>query len=481
MNEDNILATPQIETPYKIDPLVLYSLKYMDALEYKNPIPIKNENDPFGELKLLYSELSLDKKQGKKAFPDTSIQNGFDKLRYKQQTNYDFTGEIASFLKEKDTATKLFLNDEELEKLVRISGHIPDSTINETGPSIREEEACQVYAAKMAAAPSVIPKEELDRIVGMLFASGYTMAFRELDETVLDPAVQLKTEKRARVKTLTDKAKGIEANTELAKLFEQEVGPHYNIRIVRPQEPYEELVTMIAGLDLCWKTGNTKRNGSIIKALQRDTDIGACIQFIGRYAESSASYTRNYIATTKGGEHILFLDTIESGNIGWSSVNEWNSARRGKELLYQLAATIYTAGVLGLEKIGLGEREMTDVAEMFGFREQTIFGDRTTQPRKLGIRVGSVGGPKTFTIDGDARANVVYRNEVEAPGLAYLIERVEAVEAFTRTNRRALKNQNKREDVTLYLDAVYGINERVYHNDQLRGEIDSVRARLVTT
>jgi len=342
-------------------------------------------------------------------------------------------------------------------------------------------EDCTRYKQAISDAPTVIPVSDLERIAGTMYAMNYSMALREMGEIVTSKSDRLTRDKRNRIEKLLETAKTLGEHPTLSPLFSQEIDSTYGIRIVQPDGAHEELRRDLGKVKLCWiseSTANDPDNVSKARWLQRDTDIGACVQLIGEDHNIPITYTRNYVVETREGERALFLDTIESGNVTWYSPEEWIKNNRGKELLYHLAATIYSAEVLGLKKIGIGEREIQDIATAFGFREESLF-DSSQSYRKLGIQPLGRSGPTTFQLYSSQTRRVINLDEIKPPSLTELEDRIARVSKFVDARAKQMKkDSNKREEVMMYLEAIEGINHRIYRNADLLVNLHSLREKI---
>jgi len=352
---------------------------------------------------------------------------------------------------------------------------------------IKAEEECARYRQAIIDAPTVIPRSDLERIAGTMYAMNYSMALKEMGEVVTSKSDRLTKDKRSRIKRLLDTARTLSEHPTLSPLFSQEIDHTYGIRIVQPSEPHDKLKSDLGKVKLCWISDPRDSEPYVVNKarwLQRDTDLGACVQLIGEidgsidHSKIPKTYTRNYVVETREGEQALFVDTIEGGNINWSSPEEWIKANRGKELLYHLAATIYSAEVLELKKIGIGEREIQDIATAFGFREESLF-DSSQSYRKLGIQPQGRSGPNTFQLDSSQTRRVINLDEITPPSLTELEGNLVKVSGFVDVRAKQMKNDpNKREEVLMYLDAIEGINHRVYRNENLLLNLRDVRDKI---
>ncbi|MBT4446921.1 hypothetical protein HOC96_06755 [archaeon] len=389
-----------------------------------------------------------------------------------------------------------FGQDADYEFIKSLPPHLSDSKIQlsnlsellkQLAPPIIAQEECEVYKQALIEAPTIIPVDDLDEIVEMMLATDYTMAYRELSPVVMSTSNQLPSYQRRRVKRLLEIGRTIGENTLLSPLFKQTVSDGYQIRVIQPGGSQDDLRSDLANVKLCWinqSNEHAARSMDQSRWLQNDTDLGACVQLIGEQVDSSSRipkvYMRNYVAETKDGERMLFLDTIEGGNIAWSDPKSWIDQGRGKELLYHLAATICMAKTMQLKKIGLGEREFQNIASTFGYREETLF-DTAQAYRKLGIQTDILKriGPYNFQMYASTSRRVINIDEIYAPSLDELQVSVDQITQFMKTAKKTIKkNVSKREEVSLYVQAMEGINQTLYQNQGIQDSLDSIKSTI---
>ena len=170
---------------------------------------------------------------------------------------------------------------------------------------IVEQEQCAKYAATLKRSPDAVPAPELSSIINQLLTAPVLLAYGELKDIALDKTRQLEENGRTRVANLVSRFQ----DTTVDQLAQTGVASsHYRMKIVKPGRPVAELQSDLQKIDMCWNFGQNSQ----YELLQRDADIGACIQFVGECLGEShrlvpRTYTRNYVARTKSGETIIFL------------------------------------------------------------------------------------------------------------------------------------------------------------------------------
>ncbi|MDP2909331.1 MAG: hypothetical protein Q8N77_06010 [Nanoarchaeota archaeon] len=354
---------------------------------------------------------------------------------------------------------------------------------------IIKPELCAQYKEKLLSLPGVIHHTELDSIVNSLFACLYTQALQEVSDVAVQKDRILDTKKRERVRSLLEKARATKEETDLKELFSQRTKDSYQIRVIKPGYPPKELGKDLATITNCWISSlrdlNSYHTMRKVEWLQKDIDLGACIFLISEESERKLlkkSYTpkvqtRSYIANTKKEETILFYDTIEGGVISWSYISDWVNNERGRELLYSLAAMIYIAKEYGIKKIGIGEREIQELAARLGFKEETLFGERDYRSRGITEKIGFVGyqhgdeGPYCYGIRESTEKRVIVLDDIKMPSENDIAGRLEDVASFLGCFKKTRKNKNKMEELGVYLECLKVINELNYHSKDISKKI----------
>jgi len=351
--------------------------------------------------------------------------------------------------------------------------------------TLRYPELCEKYKKFLLDLPDIIPQEELDLIVHILSTSFYIMALQELDPIVISSDRNLNLIKRLRVEGLLRKAQLFENNEILPSLFSQQTIEGYRVRIIKPGYSTQNLAEELATIGNCWIGKEDLTDEHLlpnllirVEWLQRDINAGACIYLIGEEPDTSLIgrikrmfspkahfspklQTRLYVALTKEAEPILFLDSIESGITCWSSIHDWVEEGRGKELLYSVAAAIYIAREYGIEKIGIGEYEVQQLATSFGFKEKVLFSSQSKTNRKIGLRGDKSGleGPYVFLLFNSKRRRVIKLDDVTLLSENEITTRLSELEAFLNSNKKIMRNILKMEEVEFYLVCLEAINE----------------------
>ncbi len=353
------------------------------------------------------------------------------------------------------------------------NGQLPSRVKNLAVPRIVDEEYCRGIAARVTELADVVSRENIEKQRAVLAAAPYTLAYRELEKIALSPSDILSTSKRGRVNALLAKGEVLSVSYNARTINEEPLPDAYEIRIVKPTWTVAELFYAITPIGTCWTTSrfsmydSSESTRQIVEGLLEDTAIGACLQLIGYQQENPKTYTRLYVAETKEQERILFLDTLEGGNVEWDSLQEWRNARRGYEPAAHLAATMTLASAIGVTKIGLGERETEQLGDIIGAREVELFTHNQAY-RKIGLQQGHGTSLYLFAIEGQTKRRVLDLKEVEPPSYATLEEQVGAIEAFVAARSKKLAEQSqKREELQLYCRAIAGINAQLYGNSAL--------------
>lgn len=342
---------------------------------------------------------------------------------------------------------------------------------------IIKPELCVEYKEKLQNLPDFIHHKSLDSIVGSLFSCCYTQALHEVGKVVVKKDRILNTDKRGRVRSLLEKAKTTNNREDLKKLFSQKTKDSYRIRIIKPGYPSEKLAKDLGAVKTCW-INETNFNDPIIMEqvewLQKDVNTGGCIILMSEESDSdtgeyvSRVQTRAYVAITKRDEPILFYDTVENGNMAYNSIHEWVYAERGRELLYSIAATIHIAEKYGVSKIGIGEREVEELAGLLGFKEEVLFEERSEEysiSRRITDKIGLVGdvkgegGPYCWGIGRSIQRKVIDLEDIKVLSQEEIKEKLDDVTGFLGSFKKTRKNKEKMEEVRMYLECLKSISE----------------------
>ena len=368
----------------------------------------------------------------------------------------------------------------------------------------------KIYAERLAKMPSAISQEELDRIVDDLLLAPYTQALNELAAVILTKAPVLTADKKTRVCSLLAKSSKI---YEKRTLYVSRYGQgKYRARVVKIDDSPEYLARDIGKIGTCQTSKDYGIQGEDIKQANwflKDSAAGGCVILFGEeevsvkhqgYVNTVPStteydpkvFTRLYVALSKSEEPVLFIDTIEPGHIGWSYVKDWTSSERGRELLYSLASAVYTAQVLGIDKVAFGEREANEFAGIIGFKEEELFCENSRScyrsdsnfpgERKIGYPTKHDGtkGPYAYKLDLDSQVRVAMPSDIARYSPEQLLETLDNIESCAAKSKLK-KNKQKADEISLYLDAIQGLNSMPGYNcDDISSKVSAIRTKYLS-
>lgn len=328
-----------------------------------------------------------------------------------------------------------------------------------------DEAYCREIAARVAALPETLSCDGIQRYRTMLSAAPYTFMYKELEQVVTSETSILDRNKLERVRRLLMKGDALSLTDEGKAIASTPAycGSNYQLTLINPRtEPILEFSRKLKSIGLCWSDDFNQE--SIAERLLEDGALGACIQLLG--IENDApfrkpkAYARLYVAETKEGERILFFDTLEGGKIDRVSLRTWKDESREAEPAMYLAAAMMIAETIGLTKIALGRKELEEIGDYIGVQEVRIF-DRSQKYRKLGLQ----NYVYTFGIDGDTKRRMLDCNEIKPPTHKELEEKLEELRTYVTSHSKRLERlPQKRQEIQLYRDAIFGINEQVYQS-----------------
>jgi hypothetical protein len=365
-----------------------------------------------------------------------------------------------------------------------------EQTVEQEKIELIKPALCEIYRQKLLSLPNIIKQNELELIALSLLTSPYVMASRELEHTVARNDQRISNDRRTRVESLI-----YNQDIDFRKTFSQEkIEEGYRIRIIKPGYSAIKLARDLATVGNCWisrldlRCGFKKNTLEKVNWMQRDIDSGGCIMLISEKVDKTRPshkiynpvvQTRLYIATTKKSEVIIFIDTVENGNIGCDSINNWSRQGRRKEFIYAVAAAIYVARKYGISKIAAGEIEVNELACLLGFKRYDLFSDKSSNKRNIGIMGNDdvlSRGPYVHTLDGDTRRRVISVNDVMMLSKKELSSKLDSVEDFIEQHPKVIRDKTKLQEVIFYLDCIESINKLSrYKSELINRRIEQMR------
>ena len=101
--------------------------------------------------------------------------------------------------------------------------------------------------------------------------------------------------------------------------------------------------------------------------------------------------------------------------------------------------------------------------------------------KKLGIQTDILKriGPYNFQMYASTSRRVINIDEIYAPSLDELQVSVDQITQFMTTAKKTIKkNVSKREEVSLYVQAMEGINQTLYQNQGIQDSLDSIKSTI---
>lgn len=352
---------------------------------------------------------------------------------------------------------------------------------------IIEPELCKEFRTKFATLPTVVPRQDLQDICTSFREYPYKQMFAELRD-VTDKNHRLTLEQKRRIENLLTLVE--RPSRTLKDLFGQTLPENYEFRIVQPDISTKELGDLFAAVGNCWIRGPQWDIVSKVPSLRtkkmlalewhkKDMDLGACILAFGGLKTPEGfkprTQTRLYFAWPKQREPMVYLDTLESGNIEWTDMEEWMSSFRGAELAYSFALPVYIARMYGLDKVILAEREGAQFMSHLRSKELDLFTEPSSR-RKIGFPgdIGGEEGPYIYRLALSKRDRVLFVDELLRE--VDINEVLSRVEDFVAAYKKLPKIPCKVEEVALYVDAIYEMNEAQHKSDEIRTRVARLRA-----
>ena len=365
---------------------------------------------------------------------------------------------------------------------------MPEESVNMLKNLVNKPELCKFYLEKLNSLPDYIKSSELNKIVENILLSPYTLALREMENVLSTSNIILNRSKNERVKSLLQKGADLRR---YKTLNYREPETPYRIKVTKPGTNLDNLLDDLAKVNTCQISESNRYlyDAKLIADwLRKDIDIGACIMLFGEeynYKQRIPKVmTRCYVGLNKKGEHILFLDAIESGDIKWDEVSQWMTNKRGQELLYAIAAANYIAIEYGIKKLVLGEREAEELSNMLGYTEEEVF-DNFSSPIERGTdkysgerKIGYFGqpynatlGPYAYMLYRDSKRRVINVSKIQNYSTNYLEEILDNIKKTLIPKMR--KNKNKMDELSLYASIINAMNKlSKYSSETIRKKID---------
>ncbi|MFW6272606.1 MAG: hypothetical protein ACOC2U_02360, partial [bacterium] len=170
------------------------------------------------------------------------------------------------------------------------------------------------------------------------------------------------------------------------------------IKIFNPEtDNAEDLNQMLTTAGACTSSFSANKNSNAYKFAQDAKNAGS-IHFLTTNRENGLNgvYNRIYIAVDKEGNPLFFYDNIQGNQVRARSLDQFQEAGRGAELLGSFSTAIILANRLGIDRIALGTGGIYNLGASLGFTERELFKDSDKSSQKLGYTGGKIkntGGP----------------------------------------------------------------------------------------
>ncbi len=158
-------------------------------------------------------------------------------------------------------------------------------------------------------------------------------------------------------------------------------------------------------IDTCWS--HRKDEAKIIcKNMVRDVNLGGSVLLFNHKDGHPKSFVRNFIVKDNKKETLLFIDTIETGNVDWNKIEDWEKKKRTEELLLNVAASSFIARYLDINSLVMAEEETTQLAKKIGCRGSKPFG-KNRKSCKIGLIADDYRGVYSWRLRGTEKFYVL--------------------------------------------------------------------------
>jgi hypothetical protein len=340
--------------------------------------------------------------------------------------------------------------NEEHNNFLDIFGENLDHDITLT-PTEHQEQSAE-YAAKIREIQKSITPEEMNAVISMLRVGALITASSGLSGVLADKAQQVSPKLRKQ----TERLIGVYQNTlstesPVGQVLERDVSETKGAKLYAPEsDDLRELNRMLVAGGACTRTlgepTNEKLEKRPVKCFAEDSKAGGSVHFLFSGNPNCSAYNRMYLATGEEGKTFAFLDCIESGNIGRSSIQGYLNNNLSEELLGSFASSIIIANRLGLEKLAFGDLEFVDLARGLGFGERKVFNNGDSPyDAKLGYKggTGHSNGPYLWTMGrtGGSNYRTIDPRQFNPNVLEMIAESTESViDRLENSKRKAIRN-----------------------------------------
>ncbi len=222
-------------------------------------------------------------------------------------------------------------------------------------------------AERITALPDILPADELRR------EQAYLWAYPRLIEANIRTNTterDLTSEERSKLFDLDNKREERKNLREML-VFDIKDDSGYRMSVFKP-DGEKDLVKKLSSVGTCWSGNYEERSAELIE----DLKIGGSVVLFGEKKMKGGNYkpkvfSRSNICIDTHNRSFLFVDTIENGNTGASSIRSWD--KRKKELTLVTLGWMHIARHLGFDTIGLGEEELQELGRNLGAQTKKLF------------------------------------------------------------------------------------------------------------
>jgi hypothetical protein len=338
----------------------------------------------------------------------------------------------------------------------------------ESRPEYRGREELMRYNKILKSLDSEVPLSELEEISMRLCESHPLLIYGELKGILGIKGKNLGGSQRTRIDGII---KEYLSQTDLIKSFlKNKLPKKWSIRLFNPRKQnHLDLKKTIATVGTCidederyYDEKEKEESRKIGKWLRNDSLIGGTIISFNYSGKRPKIYNKFFIVRGKDNKDFLFYDTIEEGDTGLSNVDGWEE-KGHRKLFYNFSSSLWLAKKLGFEKVAMGDRELEELAERLGFKEEYPFSkDVLPHSRKLGFRGDDSGkkGPYIYQLGSQSHFRVI--------PLDILSHRVEILSRFDEIYEFSKRKNNQQKEIGLYFDVFEALTKKQNHDTYVK-------------
>jgi hypothetical protein len=258
------------------------------------------------------------------------------------------------------------------------------------------------YAARIATMDKRVTAQQLNDHVYKARTASLVGCIIGLGERLADKESQPNRALRDKVKLAVQKYEAMfSGDMPTGWVLDCDIPKNASVQIFDPKQNSGVLDGMLHEAGACTKSSQWSEMPTHADAFTNDSREGGSVHFIYRRG-LKAAYGRIYIAIDKKGEPLAFFDCVEAQDLSRSDAKTYVANHEEDILAGVFAAGVEITKRLGLNRLALGDYEITELGRDLSYPEKRIFennGDNTGA--KLGYKGAflSMEGPAMWKMN----------------------------------------------------------------------------------